>query len=146
MTQPKQHPSTSFGSDLQSVLREGANKVLRIKFPSEKLATRFAQRINTLRSTMRKEKHPDWEQFYRAGVYKDDTDKSVLTIGPRDHEFHDALVAAGIALPNEAPERLDYTIEQPASGEPLNADSFLAQLRDQTTVLTKEKKPKLSDL
>jgi hypothetical protein len=146
MTQSKHLPVTSFGAQLHSVLREGANKELRLTFGTEKLATRFAQRINALRNAMRREKHPDWQQLYRCGVHKDTTDPRILIVGPRDSEFTQAIKNAGVKISEDPPESVSYTIDQPAPGMPLSADSFLATLRDQTTVPPKEKKPRLDEL
>jgi hypothetical protein len=95
---------------------------------------------------MRREKHPDWEQLYRCGVHKDETDASILILAPRDSEFRHVLKEAGIDTPAEPPARSEYKIDQPPAGEPLNADSFLATLRDQTTIPPREKRPKLDEL
>src|SRR2546428_602437 len=89
-------PITSFGAELQSVLREGANRKVRITFPTKNLAIRFKQRINALRNAMKHAKHADWEQLYRCGVYDDPTDPCTVEIGPKDSEFREALTAAKI--------------------------------------------------
>jgi hypothetical protein len=95
---------------------------------------------------MKREDHKDWRQLYRCGVYKDENDPRILILAPRDSEFRQVLIDSGIVGVDPPPEQKDYTIEKPVPGQVLDADSFLAALRDQTTIPPKEKKPKLTDL
>src|SRR5258705_33304 len=94
MTKSNQ-PVASFGAEIQSTLRAGAERELRLKFSHRNLAIRFGQRINALRAAMRREDHPDWHQLYRCGVHHDPDDPRILIIAPKDSEFRAALQAAG---------------------------------------------------
>ena len=142
MTRSSRFPVSSFGDELQGVLRQGANKEVRIQFDTETLCTRFMHRLNALRAAMKREQHPDWEQLYRCGVHKDPTDRRVLILQPRDSEFRAAIQAAGITLAAPVPEVKEYKIatpdpasgpeKGPGSGDP--AEDFLATLRDITTI------------
>ena len=120
--QKSRFPVSSFGSDLQAVLREGAEKELRLTFPTDKIATRFMHRINSLRSAMRKEGHRDWEQYYRAGIYKDRGNPSVVIIAPRDYEFKETIQKAGVQTVDDSAPPLAAP-----SGD--TVDDFLSSLR-----------------
>jgi len=135
MTRSTRMPASSFGSELQATLREGANKELRLKFETEALATRFMHRLNALRAALKREQHTDWEQLYRCGVHKDVKDKKVLILAPRDSEFRQALLDAGVDVSPPAPVT-EYTIKTTSpDGPPIDpAEDFLATLRDATTV------------
>lgn len=124
-------PLSSFGTELQATLREGANRHIEIVFPNKSLAIRFTQRINALRNAMRTAKHPDWENLYRCGVYPDPIDPCKLTIGPKDSEFRSILASAGIGVDTPPPEVTSVTIEEPAPG---SVDSFLADITEATSV------------
>lgn len=140
MTRSSRFPVSSFGDELQGVLRQGANKEVRIKFDTEALCTRFMHRLNALRAAMKREQHPDWEQLYRCGVHKDVTDRRVLILQPRDSEFRQAIQDAGIPLVESPPQVSEYKVDTPepgpdsgsGSGDP--AEDFLATLRDVTTI------------
>lgn len=123
-------PITSFGAELQAVLRQGADRKLRITFPSKNLATRFKQRLNALRNAMKHAKHADWEQLYRCGVYDDPNDPCTVEIGPKDSEFREALLAAKIDV-NAPPPTTEVSISDPVPG---SVDSFLSDLTDATNV------------
>lgn len=126
-------PLTSFGAELQAVLRQGADRKIRIKFPSRNLAIRFKQRLNALRNAMKHAKHPDWEQLYRCGVYDDSSDPAdpcVVEIGPKDSEFREALLAAHIDV-DAPPQISEVEIAPPSPG---TIDSFLSDLTDATNV------------
>lgn len=123
-------PITSFGAELQEVLRQGADKKLRIQFPTRNLAIRFKQRINALRNAMKHAKHQDWEQLYRCGVYDDPTNPCIVELGPKDSEFRAALQAAGIDVANPPPIS-EVKIAPP---EPGSVDSFLSDLTEATSV------------
>src|SRR6516162_8664705 len=134
MTRSNKFPASSFGAELQSVLREGGNRVLRLSFETEALATRFMHRLNALRAALKREKHSDWEQLYRCGIHKDATDKKILILAPRDSEFRAAITAAGVTV-TPPPEVSEYTIRTSVSDP---AEDFLATLRDATTVPKKD--------
>lgn len=123
-------PITSFGSELHAVLREGANREVRITFPKRELATRFKQRINKLRIAMKNAKHPDWEQLYRCGVTTDFTNPCIVVLAPKDSEFRQFLGPAGVdcAAP---PPVTSVTIGE---STPESVDSFLAELSDATSI------------
>jgi hypothetical protein len=131
MTRSKHMPLSSFGAELQEVMRQGANKEIRITFDTEALATRFLHRINTLRVAMKREKHPDWEQLYRCSARKDEQDPKILIVAPRDSEFLPALKSAGIAVVE--PEISEYKVPTPAPDSG-GVEDFLGELRDVTTV------------
>ena len=127
-------PVSSFGSELQAALREGANRRLEIRFSDPKLAIRFCQRINSLRAAMRKANHPGWEQLYRAGATIDREDRRLLVIQPKDAEFRDALRDAKITTP-PAPLTTHVEVPTPKPGVATDsADDFLATLTEQTEV------------
>lgn len=144
MTRVKDMPASSFGANLHEVLRKGANKELVLNFPTSALAVRFRHRINALRSAMKREKHPDWKQLYRCGVYVDPARPNTLIIAPRDSEFNDVLKKAGVET--DSLERIEYSI--PVSATPFDkpdpydpAESFLATLREATTVPPRRTEP-----
>lgn len=128
-------PVSSFGPELQSVLREGANREVKIKFETGKQAVRFVARINALRSAMRKEKHPDADQLYRAGARIDPTDLRTVIVSPRDSEFRsfisDAKVGITSAPPTAFPEGGVPETSTPVPGVASDvADSFLSTLSE----------------
>lgn len=127
-------PVSSFGTELQAVLREGANKELRIHFESESLAIRFRARINALRAAMRREKHADSDRLYRAGVRIDPQSPKTVIIAPKDSEFRDAISDAHI--PTDLPPTVsEIDIPTPKPGvETDPAESFLSTLTKATTV------------
>src|SRR6516164_9447428 len=96
MTRSTRFPVDSFGSNLHAVLREGANKELRIKFLDDRIATRFIHRLNALRAAMKREAHPDWKRLYACGIHRDSTDRRIVLISPRDSEFIEAITEVGI--------------------------------------------------
>lgn len=125
---PTNHPVSSFGIELQNALRAGSNKEVRIEFATPNLALRFNQRINALRAAMRREAHPDADQYYRAGVSISKENPKELIIAPKDSEFRAALKTAGIDAP-PLPETLIMTMPTPQPGtSPDSADQFLATL------------------
>lgn len=132
MTKPPSiQPLSSFGPELQSTLREGANRELRITFPTESLAVRFAQRINQLRLAMKRAAHPEWEQLYRCGIHFAEGDKTTLIIGPKDSEFRSFLRKAGVDVASPPPVS-EVTIHPPSSpSDPV--DEFFAELVAATT-------------
>lgn len=132
MTLSKQ-PVSSFGAELQATLRKGAQQAFEITFETPQLAIRFQHRINALRAAMKREKHSDWEQLYRCGVYIDKADPKKLIIAPRDSEFRKALAAAGITNLEPLP-----TTEVTITSGP--SDNFLAEIVRETAI------PKLSDI
>jgi hypothetical protein len=120
-------PVSSFSSSLQAVLRKGAEEEVRLNFQNENLAIRFMHRINSLRSAMRKEGHKDWEQYYRAGVYRDRKDATVVIIAPRDHEFREAIDKAGVQT---TPELRGFDPPQEVAEVSKNAiEDFLSEIR-----------------
>lgn len=140
-------PISSFGAELHSVLRKGADTRITITFDTPQLAVRFNQRINQLRNAMKHHKHPDWENLYRCGVYVDKTNPCVLHIGPKDHEFREALAAAGIEV-----QEIKHVEVQITSAPPGTVDEFLSTLTDATSVQknleqdTNEQEPPLDSL
>lgn len=122
-------PVSSFGAELHAVLREGAQKRITLRFDTPALAVRFNQRINQLRNAMKHAKHPDWENLYRCGCYIDRTDRRVLHLGPKDHEFRQALENAGIPVETLPTVSVDITSAPPGS-----VDEFLSTLVDATSV------------
>lgn len=127
-------PLSSFGAELQATLRAGANKQIKITFPTKALAIRFKQRIHALRNAMKHAKHPDWEQLYRCGVYEDASNPCVVTIGPKDSEFHDILAEAGIPGLGDQPALTEVVIGESVPGDPGGVDDFLADLTSATDV------------
>lgn len=127
-------PVSSFGPELQQVLRQGANKELRIRFETTQLAARFSARINALRSAMRAEKHPDSDRLYRAGVSIPKDDPCCVVVAPKDSEFRDSIskLFSDVQPP---PQIVEFSAETPRPGvveDP--ATSFLATLADATKV------------
>ena len=116
----KPMPITSFGAELQAVLRAGADKRIRIVFPTKNLAIRFKQRLHALRVAMKAADHPDWPQLYRCGVVDDPTNPNTVIVGPRDSEFRGVLSAAGIDVA-AVPPITEVTIGESAPG---SVDAF----------------------
>lgn len=142
---PRTHaPVSSFGSELHSVLRQGANEEVRLEFNSGKQASRFIARLNALRSAMRAEKHPDADQLYRAGARIDEEDSRVVIVSPKDSEFRSFIKTAGVgaSTPNyQIQSDSDLTPPTPTLGDP--ADSFLATLSEPTTKTVQSEKKAL---
>jgi hypothetical protein len=124
-------PLSSFGAELHSTLRAGADRELRIKFPSVRMATRFHQRINQLRLAMKKSGHPDWPQLYRCGLHFAEDDPTTLIIGPKDSEFRSILRDAGVAGIDSPAPVSEVVVPEP-SLDP--ADTFLSTLVEETTI------------
>src|SRR5262245_13483216 len=124
-------PISSFGTELHAVLRQGADRHVRITFATRNLAIRFKQRVNQLRNAMKHEGHKDWQHLYRCGVYEDPSDPRIVTIGPKDSEFRSALLAAGLT---EIPPTAPVTEVSVGSPEPGSVDEFLSTLTDATSV------------
>lgn len=123
-------PITSFGAELNAVLRQGANKEVRIKLPDKNLAIRFKQRLNKLRVAMKAAKHPDWEQLYRCGITTDPSDPCTIILRPKDSEFRDFIKGAGVST-EEPPAVTSVSVGE---STPDAVDSFLAELTDATSV------------
>lgn len=120
MSDPKS-PVSSFGDELQKALRLGCKQEVILNFPSEKLASRFRQRIMALRRAMRTEKHPEWQEAYRCGVF---LEGARVTLAPRDSEFAGVIGALPPAPP--LPEAPSLVEGAPEPSDP--ADAFLASL------------------
>lgn len=123
-------PITSFGAELNAVLRQGANREVRIKLPDKNLAIRFKQRLNKLRVAMKAAKHPDWVQLYRCGITTDPSDPCTIVLRPKDSEFRDFIKGAGVSV-EEPPAVTSVTVGE---STPEAVDSFLAELSDATSV------------
>lgn len=118
----KPPPLSSFGPELQTALRAGAQQNTKITFSDDRTATRFAARINQLRQAMRAHNHPDADHLYRCGVYREG---SVVTLRPKDSEFGEALKSLE-TLPKGAPEASAKPLE--SSTSPSAVESFLSDL------------------
>lgn len=128
MTDPKS-PMSSFGEELHKALRLGCKQEVTLTFAEERLAIRFRQRIMALRRAMRAEKHPDWQEAYRCGIFHTKGELKV-TLRPRDSEFKDVL--AGLETPPPppiaAPQDTDgAVVEDSAPVDP--AEALLRDLR-----------------
>lgn len=120
------NPVSSFGPELMTVLRKGADTRSVYALPDPKSAFRFMSRINSLRAAMRREDHPDSDRVYRAGIRIDKENKCNVIVEPRDSEFGDILAKAGTELkPLFASS--NPVLEKPGVA-PDSADSFLADL------------------
>lgn len=132
MTKPKsKYPVASFGPELLNFLRKAGQEKVVVVFADEgepqgkgkKTAHNFQRRVNTLRSKMREENHPDYKFVYRVKVsifwgadaiphgaskeWEHDTkgDRGAIVVGqPHDLEFRDALVKAGLSFDPPKPE------------------------------------------
>jgi hypothetical protein len=134
-------PSSSFGTELLSVLREGANKRIELTFETVALAIRFTSRINALRAAMKREKHPDTDRLYRAGVYLQKGSNTVI-IQPKDSEFREVIEAAHITV-DPLPELSHYDVETPKPGvEEDPATLFLSTLTEATSVPREAEAPR----
>lgn len=140
---PTIQPLSSFGAELQSTLREGANRELRIKFPTASLAARFAQRLNQLRLAMKRAAHPEWEQLYRCGIHFAEGDKTTLIIGPKDSEFRAFLSSAGVDV--VPPPPISEVSVHPPSSPSDPVDEFFADLVAATAPPPPEPLPSPSD-
>jgi len=130
MTRPKiRFPSVSFGPELFAVLREGSLREVRIRHRTKEEATQFAQRLNMLRSSLRHENHPDWENFFRAQVRKDKTDPTTVVVSPRDSQYSKAIADAGISVLPEGNTPPMDTKSAPKTDTNDPAEDFLASLR-----------------
>lgn len=138
-------PVSSFGPELQNALRAGANEKIILVFDTPQLAVRFAARINALRSAMRREKHRDTDQLYRAGVSIPKENPCSVVIAPKDSEFRTALKAAGLdSAPLPIERVMDVPTPQPGT-EHDPANNFLASLTIATTIPPRPKDEKVDD-
>jgi hypothetical protein len=104
MTAPNEKPKRrrrwtleSFPPEMLEVLLRGALEEVRLEFETAQLATRFQQRIHTLRSILKEEGHESWKQAYRARTSRPASGGgSILIISPHDSEFLPTLRRAGI--------------------------------------------------
>lgn len=130
MTRSTNFPVSSFGSSLQDILRKAATTEVRLDCGSEALATRLMHRFHGFRAAAKREKHPDWQEFYRCGIHKDLKDKTILILNPRDSEFNQIFKDAGIDTA-PAPEVVNVKIPQPGpkTGPFDPVEDFLADLR-----------------
>lgn len=124
-------PVSSFGPELMTVLRKGADSRSVYALPDPKAAFRFMSRINSLRAAMRREGHVDSDRVYRAGIRIDKENKCNVIVEPRDSEFGDILKRAGVDGPFIPPtgpilEVIDDLVKPGVA--PDSADSFLANL------------------
>lgn len=128
-------PVTSFGQELHSALRAGADKRFEIPFDSEKMAIRFLQRLNSLRNAMKKENHPDWKQLYRCQGRREG---KTIILAPADSDFRSALAKAGldkVAVP--PPTTVAPEVKTPEPGE-MSVDSLFSDLVEITTLPSKD--------
>jgi hypothetical protein len=122
-------PVSSFGSDLQLILREAATREIRLECGSEPIATRLIHRFHAFRSAAKREKHPLWEEFYRCGIHKDLKDKKVIILNPRDSEFREIFRKVNISTP-PSPDVVNVKVPQPGPDKPYDpVEDFLADLR-----------------
>lgn len=128
-------PVSSFGPELQNALRAGANAELRLNFDDPKMAIRFIARINALRAAMRREKHPDTDRLYRAGVSISRENPKCVIIAPKDSEFRDILRTAGVkdVLPSPSVNEIEVATPRPGVVDD-PAATFLAGLTEATRV------------
>lgn len=132
-------PVSSFGPELQNALRAGSNEELRLVFDTPQMAIRFSARINALRAAMRREKHPDTDRLYRAGVSISRENDKCVVIAPKDSEFRDVLREAGIRGTPPSPHVTKLEIPTPRPGvEHDPANDFLANLTEATKVPPKD--------
>jgi len=151
MTKPKtRYPISSFGTELMSAIIRGGRERLVLKFNNDegegneytgrRKAKKFQLRIQTLRSQMREEKHPDYNIAARATVSvlwgakavnegapqdwaEDYAGKlgALVLIRPKDSEFRDVLADAGVVVstpvepPKAAPETPPLSVPQVSS-------------------------------
>lgn len=123
-------PLSSFGPELQAVLRKGADAQVRLRFDSAAMATRFKHRVHSLRLAMKREKHPDWMNVYRCGLTDDPSDPCVVVVGPKDAEFRKFIQDVVPDSPAPAP----VTSVDVPTPPPGTVDSFLADVMAETDV------------
>lgn len=115
-------PVSSFGPKMLQALLTGATRELVLTFSPPGKAIYFSQRINMLRSAMRREKHELTALVYRAKCVvernKDGSPTGVVRILPRDVEFEDALDGAGVELPTLSPDVLVSPLPTIEGGTP----------------------------
>jgi len=138
MTKPKSRfPSSSFSPYLHALLREGSEREIPVKCDNAKEAIYLRHRLNTLRSVLRKEDFPQWDEYCRAGCYIDPKNPTVLVVKPRDSVFEKKIEDAGVQLvPGGNTPPMD-TKSAPSASPSDPAEDFLASLR---------RGPKLNDL
>lgn len=132
MTRSRKTPISSFGPEIFEALIQGSRKKFTISTTYRK-AMQFRLQIHKLRERMREENHElypvasrtkvsiAWEptiptkQGYHNSRRPEDIDAPVtMTIAPRDSEFTEALVAAGITIDrSHEPKLPDSTIDTP---------------------------------
>lgn len=109
-------PVESFGPELLRALLEGAKRKVEVKLPHNK-AVHLRQRINALRTSMRRSNHVQYPLVSQCRVTiswppetptvqssrgvrwpKDPYAEVVVTIAPNDSEFRDVLASAGVVV------------------------------------------------
>lgn len=100
-------PVEAYPAHYLAFLKQAALGRIEVKIPNvnpgKSRAWYAAQRINQLRSAMKKEGHPDYEMIAKASVKvrqdPNDPDHSILIGQPRDMDVSAAFEAAGIDAP-----------------------------------------------
>lgn len=103
MTRRTRNPVSSFGPELMAVLIKGARERVEIPCKDAKELAYLQLRLQTLRGSMGREKHPQYELSTRARTSRmwdvDEFGKPHnfrLIVEPQDIRFRDAILAAGI--------------------------------------------------
>jgi len=103
MTRPRinRYPVSSFGPELLTALTKGAIGRVEIKCKDQRTMRHLQLRLQTLRGSMGREKHPQYQLVTRARTSRtwdpEDHDKDcVLVIQPNDAQYTDMMREAGI--------------------------------------------------
>lgn len=106
MTRSKKITVQSFAPELLALLVAGSKErktvTLSKNEEGEKKAIQLRHRLNTLRSTMRREKHPQVDIVERAKITIEDS--HTLVIEPHDSQFVDDIRNAGVELGDLPPQ------------------------------------------
>ena len=103
MTKRHRNSVSSFGPELMAVLVRGSRERIEIPFDDWRTMCFFQLRLQTLRGSMRREKHPNLELVERARTARhwDEDERGAkhnfrLVIEPQDFRFRGAILKAGI--------------------------------------------------
>lgn len=118
-------PVSSFGEKLLAALYQGAKEPFLVKLKTRTEATKLMHRLNSLRMALRREKHPDWEALYKAGIYRHATNPEWIWVKPKDSEFDEAFRG----LKDTTPPLPASLQPAPDDDESTSVSSFLSNLK-----------------
>lgn len=121
------HPSVKSESALffETFRRAAAGECIRVPFREKGQAVRFQQRMHTLRRKMEREHHELFSLFDRVLIRRPVQEdrppnfKWVVVVEPRENDFAESLIAAGVTL-----ESIQFSLEQEPIPEQISPENL----------------------